>query len=373
MISGKTKDKEYWGSLIVRAEYYEYWETWVTETCSYTTTCCCDDKGNNCTTTTHYYDCSYCDENNAYWVAYDNAGNSWRISENYYNYLKQKWQSKPKFSELNRSIDNSHGCGDDGDMYYIEWNNKVESSEASVTVHTYENKVQTSKSSFNFENITNKESKQLGLYDYPKFYNYYKQKVILGLDSLNYSSNEIEKIETLYQYFNGYKGPKNKVKIFVCLYFDKPLNIVYKQQSYWDGANQNEIVICISMNKSTKELQWVQAFSFTNIKRVLVDLREDIMNLKKFEPYQIYNVIDKSISENIIYRDFKTDFNYLRVQLNKSNIIWIWVISFIITFISSFYCITNQFGEESISNYYNMKDYLKEFWKKIKYNENNKF
>jgi len=367
IISSKTKDTEYWGSMIVEARYYEYYESWVERTCSYTTTCCCDDKGNNCQTITHYYDCSYCDNNSAYWEVRDDVGNVWGISEKYYNYLKNRWKSIPEFVELNRNIDYYGSCGDDGDMYRIKWKGEIETSEAAVTKHTYENKIQSSKSAFKFENISNKEALKYGLYKYPKIYNYYKQKVILGLDSLPEYKIDMENIETYYQYFNGSRGAKNKVKIFICLFFDKSLSVVRKQQAYWDGANQNELIICIGLNKQMvndiRKLDWVEAFSFTNNKRVLVDLREDIMSLESFQPYNIYGIIDKSIGNNIMYRDFKKDFSYLKVELSRGNIRLIYILSFIITLISCFYCLTNEFGETL--DEYNIKQRWNEFIDKI--------
>ena len=54
-VSYNVSDTEYWGSKLIKAEYYEEWDEWIEETCSYE--CCCDSEGNNCETV--YYDCSY--------------------------------------------------------------------------------------------------------------------------------------------------------------------------------------------------------------------------------------------------------------------------------------------------------------------------
>ena len=323
-------DEEYWGSLVVEARYYEYWETWVNKTCSYET-CNGYDKDGNCTGyTTHYYDCSYCDHNDAYWMAYDDAGNSWSISEQQYKRLVKKWNATPQFVEMNRDIDTRGSCGQDGDMYRIRWDGKIESSEAAVTIHNYTNKVQASHSAFKLPHISKEEAKKLGLYDYPKFYDRYKQKVVLGMDSV-YNKYTIDYVEQRFQYFNGYYGTRNKVKLFVLLFYDKDISISNKQQAYWDGSNQNELVICIGLNKQTKEIQWVRPFSWTNQKRVLVDCREDIAELKYFYPVRIYQVIEAAIINNIMYKDFQKDFNYLEVDLPT----WaMWVI-YIVTLFAS--------------------------------------
>lgn len=335
------KDTEYWGSMVVEARYYEYWESYVHQTCSYTTCDGYDDKGNCTGYTTHYYDCSYCDHNPAYWKAYDDAGNDWRISEEYYNYLKDKWSAKPRFVDMDRSIDNYGSCGQDGNMYSIGWNRLIETSEASVTKHTYTNKVQASHSAFKLAHISTKEAKKLGLYPYPDFYNYYKQKVILGLDSI-YTPQEIYRIETRFQYFNGKYGAINKIKLFICLFYDKPMGISYKQEAYWDGGNQNELVICIGLNRATREIQWVRPFSWTDRKRLLVDSREDIASIGKFEPTLVFNAIEQAVAPNgNVYKDFKKDFNYLTVDLPGWSLWLIWILTIAVTGGNWWWCFKN--------------------------------
>ena len=341
-------DTEYWGSLIVKARYYEYWESWVTKTCSETYECNCttDNKGHRtCQTCTRYYDCSYCDENSAYWVAYDDAGNSWRISKEYYNYLQQKWRATPQFVDMHRDIDDSHGCGKDGDAYDIVWNGTIETSEASVTTHSYTNRVQASHSSFKLPNVSKKEAKTYQLYDYPSIYNHYKQKVVLGLDSV-YGKQEVERIETLYQYFNGYYGKRNKIKLFVCLFYNKPQSVSYKQEAYWDGGNQNELVVCIGMDKQ-KTLQWVRVFSWTNEKRIGIDIREDVMNMSIFKPDSVYTVIQKAVGVSDVHRSFKKDFSYLRIDLPNWALWVIWIFALLVSGGTFYWCYSNEFEDNT--------------------------
>lgn len=53
-VASLTADTEYWNSYIVKAEYYEYWNEWIQETC-----CASRDSSGNCTSE---YDCSYEEE-----------------------------------------------------------------------------------------------------------------------------------------------------------------------------------------------------------------------------------------------------------------------------------------------------------------------
>lgn len=335
-------DTEYWGSQVVEARYYEYWDTYVERTCTYTTTCCCDKDGNNCSTETHEYDCSYCDKHSAYWIAIDANGRQFSISQEYYNILKIKWHATPQFMELNRDINRSGRCGTDGDAYSISWDGKVETSENAVTEHDYENKVQVSKSAFNFPKISKKEAHKEGLYDYPEYYSFYKQKVILGLDSLPLNRAWIE---TKFQYFNGHFGAINKIKLFICLFYDKPQSIATRQEAYWTGGNQNELVVCIGLNKQ-QEILWVKPFSWTDRKRVLVDIREDIAEIKHFQADSIYGAIEKAVVNNVMYKDFKKDFSYLRVELGTGAMWAVYILSLFISVGVGLWSIKNDYQQE---------------------------
>lgn len=340
-------DREYRGSMIVEAEYYEYWETWVKKTCSETYNCDCkrDKDGREvCQTCTRYYDCSECEKYPPMWIANDDNNNSWNISKEYYEYLRSKWNAKPEFVDMDRDIDDSHGCGEDGNMYRIKWDGKVESSEPAVVEEDYENRVQASHSSFNLPHIPESKAARLGLYKYPPIHDRYKQSVFLGLDSI-VSPSENHRIEQKFQYFNGHYGPENKMKLFICLFYNKPLSISYDQEAYWNGGNQNELVVCIGLDTSGT-LQWVRPFSWTDNKRVLVDCREDIMELKTFKPDSVYLAIEKAVDRSgDFHKSFKKDFSYLRVELPTWSLWLVWIISIAVTGAVWYWCFRNEYRQ----------------------------
>jgi hypothetical protein len=349
----QVRDTEYWGSMIVEARYYESYETWVTKTCYRDVPCGTEyytDANGKTQSRTKYcresYDCSECESYSAYWEAYDDAGRTYRISQSKYESLIKQWKATPAFVELGRSIVYRFGCGDDGDMYSIKWDGQPTSADAAVTEHSYENKIQASHSAFNLPDISDEQAKQLGLYPYPSI-DGYTQRAVLGLEQL-YSGDSLQVIERIYQWFNGQYGPKNKIKLFVCLFYDKPYDISFRQEEYWDGGNQNELVVCIGLNKQTKEIKWVRPFSWTNQKRVLVDVREDVSNLKYFKPVAALNVIKATVATHgDMHRSFKKDFNYLEVEL-PSWVEWmIWILAIVISAGVSIWAIGNEFEGES--------------------------
>ena len=130
-------------------------------------------------------------------------------------------------------------------MYSIKWDGKIETSEASVLKVPFENIVKVSHSAFNYPEITDDQADTLGLFHYPDNYDYYKQKAVLGLNSTN-----LAQIHTKFEYLNGNLGRKYKVKVFTLIFKNKPIDIAFKQEAYWDGGNQNELVVCIGLTEN---------------------------------------------------------------------------------------------------------------------------
>lgn len=341
MKSSTLQDVEYNGYVIVEARYYEAWSTWVDRTCSYES---CTGTGNNRTCTTIYYDCSYCDENSAYWEVVDSGGNHIGITEEKYNQLKKKWNATPQFVELDRSIDEHGSCGVDGDMYSIKWDNHIYTSETSTYEKSFTNILKCNHSAFNYPVITKEEAIKKGLYDYPTL-NGIKQECILGLDSIDIRGKERYKIKL--DYLNGKLGPKNKVRVFTLLFKGKPIDIAFLQEAYWDGGNQNELIVCIGVDKTGK-LNWVKPFSWCDNKRIIVDTREDIMKSKQLDINNLYKTYDTNIQKFWHYKSFE-DFNYLSFEPTKGQLIFVYITTLIVSLISFFWCVFNQ--EENEDEY----------------------
>jgi len=326
----QVNDTEYWGALIVKARYYEPYSTWVEQTCSYTTTCCCDSKGENCQTETHYYDCSYCSDHNAHWEVTNSLGESWDVSQDFYNYLKHKWSATPKFVDLNRDIDYHGSCGQDGDAYDIEWDNQPLTSESTTTEHTYENRVQAAHTSFDFATIDKEDIRTYSLQKYPNVKGF-QQDNIVAADSIPWMTGyERNRLYQWGMFLNGYLGPRNHARIFFIFFKDQPHLAGKMQEAYWDGGNDNELVVCIGLSSKSRDLQWVYPFSWTPKREILVDMREDIMNQKTFNPDSIANVTWRNVEKEWKRKDFK-EFSYITVD-PPGWAKWVtWIVTILIT------------------------------------------
>jgi hypothetical protein len=308
----ETSDTEYHGSLIVSAKYYEPYTTWIVEECSRQVACGTDSKGNTIYRT-EYYDCSHCDEHGPEWIMTNSLGETWNIDFAQYEYLRKRWSTKPEFIELNRDINYHGGCGQDGDAYEIRWNKLPMSAESTTTEHTYKNRIKAAHTAFDYPEISDKDKKQYKLFDYPKV-DGYSQKMVLGLDSIKW----VDKRDKWYMnqwatFLNGQLGVKKHARIYFLYFKDMPAVTGNMQEAYWDGGNDNEIVICIGLSSKTRDIQWVKPFTWSPIRRVIPDVRDGIANTKSFEPTKISKAVWYYIDKEFKRRHFE-EFDYVSVD-----------------------------------------------------------
>ncbi len=303
----QVNDTEYHGALVTEARYYEYWETYVRRICYRTV------KAGKSTISVPY-DCSYCDKNPPRWVIVNSLGQEFSVSEKYYNYLMKLWNSTPQFVEINRSINHGGwGCGEDGDMYKVTWDKDPLHAKATTTSHWYENRVQAAHSAFDFLDVSEADIKNYKLFAYPEI-DGWKQETVLGLDSLKQiKKGNANFFKQQSDYLNGKLGTKNKVHIFFLFFKDQPQLAASMQEAYWDGGNDNELVICIGMNSKNNRIDWVKPFSWSTNRRIIPEVREEIMGIGFFNPGAICKVVEKSVTDHYKRKDFK-EFSYLSVE-----------------------------------------------------------
>ena len=324
-----TNDTEYIQDYVVRVEYTEAWDEWVTETC--TRECCCvtDSKGNT-TCGTETYDCSHREYYPEYYTIIMASGISYDIDKQTWFRLINQFKSKPIFEDMHRDF-----YTQDGDRYYILWNKDVNTIEYVVTSHTYENRIQASHSVLNFPEIDTSSIKYYDLKNYPKINNLIAP-ALLGDDN--------KKIDAYINRSNSLYASKKQAKVFYLIFKDKPLESALTQEQYWKGGNKNEVNICIGIDKNRK-IKWVYVFSWT--KKDIVGIKiKDYINKKDVLIDSTYkDIID--YSNNVIITDFERrhfkEFSYLTVEPSNVAIIWTFIISFIITCGLSYFVIINEF------------------------------
>lgn len=133
------------------------------------------------------------------------------------------------------------------------------------------------------------------------------------------------------KFLNGYLGPRKHVRIYFVYFIDKPPLAANMQEAYWDGGNDNELVVCIGLSQKTRELQWVRPFTWSPERKIIPDIREQVMVHKTFNPENIAHVVWNKTEKLYQRKDFK-EFSYITVNPPT----WaIWV-TFFITLVLSF-------------------------------------
>lgn len=301
-------DTEYWGDLGVRVEYYEPWESWVSRICTRQVPCGSDSKG-HIKYCTQFYDCSYCDDHGPQWILVTREGRSISISQARYGELVRRWRATPRFHDLGRSI-NHHGfCGKDGDVYLADWDGQPITSEPVTSVHTYENRVQAAHTAFDFPDVTEDEIKKYGLHTYPNL-DSYRCPTVLGTDSLDWMyPAERDSLQRLMSHINGDLGKSKELRVWLLFFRDQPELAAHYQEALWKGGNKNELVICVGASRSVRRPLWVKAFSWTPNRRLLVDIREDLMEAGPWTTSSANRVILDNV-KGFERRHFK-EFSYL--------------------------------------------------------------
>jgi len=346
MVAYNTSDTEYIGSYIEKVNYYEPWNEKVSCRhpiyCTRTYPCGTAKSPRTCTSTyvcghVHAYDVDYHPE---YWTKEDNYGDEYEISQTEFSILKNRFNTREYFVELNRDY---HTI--DGDGYSTDWAGEPFRSSTITKEGSYTNKIRASHSVFKFEDINEKEKNKWKLYDYPNVYEY-NQKVILGkyVDKLT---------ERKLQYINGFYGPKKQFKLFVLFFKNQSMEVVNKQRSYWEGGNKNEFIVCIGVDNSGK-FEWVDAFSWMSKPSLEVEVEEFINHNEDVNLKKLANWLPKQVEYHWHRRDFK-DFEYLQLELTDTQLWWVMITLMIYNILMSIWVINNEvenkFVPDSFSNF----------------------
>lgn len=327
----QTQDTEYWNSYLVRAEYYEEWSTWDHEICTKTV---CTGSGKNQICHAETYDCSHCDRSGPQWIAYDNLGRSYTISQFYFEQLCKLWGNR-NFIELNRHIVYHFGCGKDGDKYVTNYDNVFEHTIHACNKKSYKNKVQCSKSIFNFQEVTKDDVKRYNLVEYKDNFNVFDYNPIYG-DNNGLAINKLK-------WWNAHLGSFKKVHMNIIVFRNQPIIASEMQKAYWKGGNKNEFILCIGLNGENK-IQWTKVISWCEIESLKLQVERIVASMD----YNLPAIVDTMA--NYVKKDFKKksfdDFNYLSVEPTTNAIIISFIIILLFTIGLCVFVIKNNFDLE---------------------------
>jgi hypothetical protein len=308
MIIANESDVEYNGYYIKKVRYYEPWDEWIHKTCSYTT---CSGSGKTRSCVTHYYDCSYRKYHSEYWVMVDNVGREHEISQKYYNWLKNRFNSTSIFVDMDRNYYTI-----DGDAYDNSWLGEINRSWSITSDENYLNKVKASHSVFKYENIDEIEKNKWKLHEYPDIQNDRTQPSIIG-----YKGSINDSIVNKYQYLNGFYGKTCQIRAFVVVYYNQPLSVVNKQLSYFEGENKNEFLIFVGLDSLTNKVQFCKTISWMDKPTLgvytesFINDNIDTLNNTSFNKLGDWLIIN--VPKHWKRKEF-SDFDYLQVEVTET-------------------------------------------------------
>lgn len=305
------KTEEYWGELGIETRYYEEWNEMVTRIETYQ--CGTSNNPQTCFRTVNelvHHPASY--------YIHTNIQNEYPITKNKFNELTSRWNNKT-FKELNR---NSYSI--DGDMYFSKWPGDKNSSEPIITKHYYDNLVKISNSVYNFPNVSKQEIKNYDLFDFPKN----GDNAILG-----YNNDNVQKE---FKWINGKYGPIKKVRFWVLVFKNQPLQAAYTQEAYWKGGNKNEFIYCIGIDDN-ENITWSHIISWTDSQELKISARNFIVDMKKLDLMKLAEWTEQNV-HLFIKKDFR-EFNHIEIIYPMNVIIYAWIFIILINGIVCFFII----------------------------------
>jgi hypothetical protein len=113
------------------------------------------------------------------------------------------------------------------------------------------------------------------------------------------------------------------------------------QEAYWDGGNDNELVICIGLDNKTRKIQWTRPFTWSPERSIIPDVREDIMTYSRFNVDNIAKSVYINVKKEYKRKDFK-EFSYITVE-PPTWAKWVtFIVTLIVTVVLCWWAITNQ-------------------------------
>lgn len=295
-------DTEYLGSYITKIRHEDSWNEYIHRTCTKVVACGKDKDGNTIYKTVTY-DCSYVRDHPDFWMYFTNTGNTDYISEQEYSRLRWQFGTPMRFIDMHRDYYTKDGDAQEYD-FDGDWRKARTLSES----HKYQNKVQTSRSIFKFEEISDRKADSLGLYRYP---------AIIDDDQCPFIGYTADKYtEKRFRWLNARLGKQCQFRTYLLFYRNQPVSIVEKQRSYWQGANKNEMIVCIGIDSSDR-VQWCECLSWSDEPRLEAKTKQFFLESDSLRLIDYADLLFRWVPRDWHRKKFE-DFSYITVELSDT-------------------------------------------------------
>lgn len=315
---GITTDSQYATFYAVSAVHEEDWNEYVHRTCT-----------RKVGKTTQTYDCSYVRYHPDHYYMVDNAGNKYTVDSGKYQHLVSNWGTGETV------IGHHSGYTNSGDILEVSYPNIVNKMEVIVDDRYYTNKVAASHSVFNFSDVTEEEVVSNGLYEYPNIsWDHYCPSVLGWNDT------------RCFDVLNARQAYYRNCRVIVLVYHNKPMSVFELQRNYWKNGNQNEFIIGVGVDSSSK-VQWVNTMTWcerddfnAEAKSVFVSQIGENLNL-----CEAAQEIEALVKTKWIPKDFH-DFDYVKIDIPIFYDILVLLASILSSVGLGIYFVMNEYGDD---------------------------
>ncbi len=325
-------DTEYLGYYVTRISYYEPWNEYIQRTCTREVPVG-EDKDGNVVYRKETYDCSYVEYHPArYTYTLNNGREEYFYNKKEFEIVKERLHVEGLFVDLHR---NYHTI--DGDKYDYLWNGRDSTLYTMTFKHTYDNYVKKSRSIYRFDDISKKQAKELGLFDYPEISNY-EQQGIIGIEADDESNLAVRKL-------NAMCGHNWQFRLFIVVFQDKGVNYADLQKNYWKGGNKNELIVCIGYDTEEHSVDWCEAFSWSDAPVLDVKSQGYFLGKDSLDFTGYCQFLTPLVEEQWQRKSF-SDFSYINIELTLTQVTWLLILTLIYNIGISVYILRNEFRTE---------------------------
>ncbi len=247
----------------------------------------------------------------------------------YTDHYTRDWYLKTTLGNITTSnIDTESRMRRNGFDSDVHWNEAYEGEACSIT-NTYTNYVSAAESSLHHRSGEVEKFAKMGvLINYPQLHGIYhlKRAIPVGI-----SVPEMDKWLTGLDNYMKNLGGLKQINIFVVFVPDTlSESYVDALEAHWRGANKNDTVVVIGIDKQTKDIGWVDTITWAKSAIYGVTLREEIVkvgNVREGSAEQILAVINDATLKHYERRPME-DFEHLAKEINPPT--WVMVILIII-------------------------------------------
>lgn len=327
-------DTEYWGTWVIQARHQEDWTEWeeVTDYCTKT-----DSKGNTTT-----YACGSHIEYHYHPDVFSvvlHSNDEIIVDQSHYEELKSLYGPR-QHERRSGHHDDYHRAKfrtGDGYLHVCTWPGSQQTFRPATVEKAWRNRVLAAKQSlFHFREVSKEEKTKFGIYDYPEIHTFYHQDPILGPNG-PIGGRANEKLKE----WNAKLGPEKQVKMFILLYYNQPYEAALIQESYWQGGNKNEFILCVGLDNANKP-QWSKVISWSEDEDLKVRVQDFAASQKTLDLVKIVDFMVPAVRKQFHRKEFKV-FDYLQVEPPT----WAYILSFFLALLAnvgfSYWAISNTF------------------------------